>query len=84
MPENLCTSAKQLESGRDFRWGDIPPLGLLGDKTMQRMMCTICGHVYDPEKGDSGMASGEAFENVPADWSCPVCGAEKSKFIPSG
>jgi len=52
------------------------------DITMQRMMCTICGHIYDPEKGDSGVTSGIAFENVPANWSCPVCGAEKSKFIP--
>ena len=51
---------------------------------MQRMMCTICGHIYDPEKGDSGVPSGVPFEDVPQDWACPVCGAEKSRFIPSG
>ncbi|NTW92453.1 MAG: rubredoxin [Methanoregulaceae archaeon] len=51
---------------------------------MQKMMCTICGHIYDPGTGDSGVPSGVPFEDVPQDWSCPVCGAEKSRFIPSG
>ncbi|MDD1708821.1 MAG: rubredoxin [Methanoregulaceae archaeon] len=49
---------------------------------MQQMVCTICGHVYDPGKGDAGVPPGMAFDSVPADWICPVCGAEKSRFVP--
>ncbi|NYT07097.1 MAG: rubredoxin [Methanomicrobiales archaeon] len=50
---------------------------------MLKMMCTICGHIYDPERGDEGVDSGIPFDRVPADWNCPVCGAEKSRFIPA-
>ena len=47
-----------------------------------RYVCTVCGYVYDPEKGDpdSGIAPGTRFEEIPDSWNCPVCGAEKSKF----
>jgi rubredoxin len=46
------------------------------------MQCRICGHVYNPDTGDIGVKPGTAFENVPSDWRCPVCGADKSKFNP--
>jgi rubredoxin len=49
---------------------------------MQKMQCGICGHVYDPGKGDAGVAPGTPFEAVPDEWRCPICGAEKSKFMP--
>lgn len=41
-----------------------------------------CGYVYDPEKGDpdSGIAPGTAFEDIPEDWTCPVCGVSKDMF----
>jgi len=44
--------------------------------------CTVCGYVYDPEKGDpdSGIAPGTPFESLPANWVCPVCGAAKDMF----
>ncbi len=49
---------------------------------MQKYQCTICGYVYDPEEGDpdSGIAPGTAFEDIPEDWFCPVCGVTKSEF----
>jgi rubredoxin len=48
-----------------------------------KYQCTICGYIYDPEKGDpnSGIAPGTLFENLPADWVCPQCGAAKEDFI---
>ncbi len=51
---------------------------------MKRYTCTICGYVYDPAVGDpeNGVAPGTAFEKLPADWVCPVCGASKSDFAP--
>ena len=49
---------------------------------MQKYQCIICGYVYDPEEGDpdSGIAPGTAFEDIPEDWYCPVCGVTKSEF----
>lgn len=51
---------------------------------MQEYQCTICGYVYKPEEGDpdSGIAPGTPFEAIPEDWVCPVCGAQKSEFVP--
>jgi flavin reductase (DIM6/NTAB) family NADH-FMN oxidoreductase RutF/rubredoxin len=50
----------------------------------RRYVCSLCGYVYDPEKGDpdSGIAPGTPFEKIPDGWVCPVCGAEKDKFEP--
>ena len=44
--------------------------------------CNVCGYVYDPADGDpdAGVAPGTAFEDVSADWVCPVCGAGKDEF----
>lgn len=49
---------------------------------MDKYQCTICGYIYDPEKGDpnNGVAAGTAFEALPDSWTCPVCGAPKSEF----
>ena len=44
---------------------------------MQKYVCNVCGYEYDPAAGDpdSGIAPGTAFEDLPEDWVCPVCGA---------
>ena len=49
---------------------------------MAKYQCSVCGYIYDPEKGDpeSGTAPGTPFEKLPDDWVCPVCGANKSEF----
>ena len=49
---------------------------------MDKYVCTICGFVYDPEKGytDDGIEPGTKFEDIPDDWVCPICGANKDKF----
>ena len=49
---------------------------------MDKYVCTVCGYVYDPEDGDpdNGVEPGTSFENIPDDWACPVCGAEKDLF----
>jgi rubredoxin len=58
-------------------------IGKLREKIdMEKYVCTLCGYVYDPALGDpdSGIAPGTKFEDIPDDWSCPVCGAGKSDF----
>jgi rubredoxin len=49
---------------------------------MDKYQCGVCGYVYDPAKGDpdGGIAPGTAFEDLPGDWTCPVCGAAKDMF----
>ena len=49
---------------------------------MDKYVCSICGYVYDPEVGDpdNGVAPGTAWEDVPEDWVCPLCGVGKDNF----
>lgn len=51
---------------------------------MEKFICTICEYIYDPELGDpeNGIEPGTAFEELPDDWACPVCGAGKESFEP--
>ena len=46
-----------------------------GFTQMEKWECTVCGYIYDPyEEG------GIAFEDLPADWVCPLCGVGKEDF----
>jgi rubredoxin len=49
---------------------------------MDKFICTICGHVYDPAHGEPGqnIPAGTPFEKLPPDWECPVCFSGKDKF----
>lgn len=49
---------------------------------MDKYVCTVCGYVYDPAEGDddTGIEPGTAFEDLPEDWVCPLCGAGKEDF----
>lgn len=49
---------------------------------MEKWRCTSCDYIYDPAEGDddAGINPGTAFEDLPEDWVCPVCGAPKSDF----
>ncbi|WP_319421231.1 rubredoxin [Pleurocapsa sp. FMAR1] len=50
-----------------------------------KYICSACNYEYDPEVGDpdSGIEPGTAFEDIPEDWICPVCGVAKSDFEPA-
>ncbi|HUU03814.1 MAG TPA: rubredoxin [Myxococcota bacterium] len=49
---------------------------------MEKYTCSVCGYVYDPAKGDpdNGVGPGTEFEDLPDEWVCPVCGADKNLF----
>jgi len=51
-------------------------------KIMDKYTCIPCGWVYDPAKGDpeNGIAPGTSFDDLPEDWACPICGADKTQF----
>ena len=46
---------------------------------MKKYECEPCGYVYDEAAGDpdNGIAPGTKWEDLPADWVCPLCGAGK-------
>ena len=52
---------------------------------MKKYRCIPCGYVYDPAAGDAehGIPPGTAWEKVPEDWVCPVCGVGKDMFEPA-
>jgi len=41
---------------------------------MSQYTCPICGYVYDEEQEDV------PWDDLPDDWACPICDAEKSTF----
>lgn len=51
---------------------------------LKKYKCSVCGYVYDPAVGDpdSGIKPQTAFEDLPDDWICPVCGVGKDQFNP--
>lgn len=52
--------------------------------TEQEYQCEVCGWIYNPKLGDpdGGIPPGTPFEDLPEDWTCPLCGASKSQFKP--
>jgi flavin reductase (DIM6/NTAB) family NADH-FMN oxidoreductase RutF/rubredoxin len=41
----------------------------------KKFECPVCGYIYDED------AESVKFVDLPDDWICPICGAEKSDFI---
>ena len=42
---------------------------------MTKFRCTVCGYVYDPAENDN-----VAFEDLPEDYTCPLCAVGKDMF----
>lgn len=63
-------------------YSKIEDITIYGGIIMKKYVCTVCGYVYDPEVGDpdGGVAPGTAFEDIPEDWVCPLCGVGKDDF----
>lgn len=40
----------------------------------KKYRCTICGHIFDED------VEGVKFEDLPDDWTCPICGVGKQFF----
>ena len=51
-------------------------------RIMARWKCRVCGYVYDEDIGDpaGSIIAGTLFEDLPAEWRCPVCRAGKAAF----
>jgi len=49
---------------------------------MKSYMCVVCGYIYREAEGspEEGIAPGTRWEDIPAGWCCPDCGAGKDEF----
>lgn len=49
---------------------------------MAKFICTVCGYEYDEAAGDpdNGIAPGTPWDEVPDDFTCPLCGVGKEDF----
>ena len=49
---------------------------------MKKYVCDVCGWEYDEATGDpdNGIAAGTKFDDLPADFACPLCGVGKEDF----
>ena len=49
---------------------------------MKIYVCELCGYEYNPKNGDTdnGIDPRTDFEDLPEDWTCPLCGASKEDF----
>ncbi len=51
----------------------LPPENTFDKSSGESFVCSVCGYVYsDPDFG---------FEELPADWTCPVCKMPKKAFV---
>ena len=53
---------------------------------MYQCQTVNCGFIYDPDRGErkGKIKKGIAFEDIPEEWRCPICGATKAVFRPLG
>lgn len=53
---------------------------------MSKYVCSICGYIYDEEKGilEAGIIHNTVWEELPDNWVCPLCGAAKDEFKKQG
>lgn len=58
----------------------------LAEKAPSSYECRACGYIYEPSKGDSKseIGAGTVFGELPDNWRCPVCNAQKSAFVDIG
>ena len=57
-----------------------------GDHVMSIYVCALCGYEYHASIGDpeQGIEAETEFEELPANWVCPLCGATKDDFEKMG
>jgi len=47
-----------------------------------KYVCDVCGYIYDETAGDqeNDIAAGTKWDELPEDFVCPLCAAEKEMF----
>jgi len=84
IPKNIIVPVKSVLTNCRVCFILIPQITILfcwEGYAVKKYICP-CGYEYDPNIGDpeNGVAAGTAWEDVPEDWLCPVCGLGKDAF----
>jgi len=69
LPESyVCPVCGQQGKGRIGKWG-------FEEWRPTRYICSVCSYVYDEKRGEPhrGIKAGTKFEDLPDDYTCPVC-----------
>lgn len=69
LPESyVCPVCGQQGKGRIGKWG-------FDEWRPTRYLCSLCNYVYDEKRGEPhrGIRPGTKFDDLPDDYSCPVC-----------
>jgi len=55
---------------------------IIGEQALKKYQCIICGYIYNPAEGDApkSISPGTSFDDIPDDWTCPICGVGKEEF----
>jgi len=55
---------------------------IVEENALKKFQCIICGFIYNPTEGDptKNIPPGTKFEDLPDDWTCPICGVGKEEF----
>jgi rubredoxin len=71
------------ENDRENSPRSLPGIARRPDGRLDLWVCTRCGYTYDGDVGEtvSRTAPGTPFEDLPDDWRCPHCTAEKEYFF---
>ena len=53
-------------------------------KDMYQCQISNCGYIFNPDKKDrkNKIPKGTKFQDLPAEWRCPVCGGTTKCFKP--
>lgn len=75
-PENAPTYTKK--DAKSMKDEQAAPSGGM------QYRCLVCGFVYDPASGDPThqLPPGTQFDDLPDNWTCPICGVSKEEFTP--
>lgn len=76
LPSAACETAFA-----DFSCGSSK-VNVPGKEIKMKYICDVCGWEYDEQVGDpdNGIAPGTKFEDLPENFTCPLCGVGKDNF----
>jgi rubredoxin len=80
LPKNyVCPVCGQQGKGKIGKWG-------FEEWHATRYICSICSYVYDEKRGEPhrGIKLGTKFEDLPDDYTCPVCAIDPKIRIRMG
>ena len=80
--KSICTYYGDAELWKLHCNGVIRIINIFYRRKKMKYICDVCGWEYDEEKGypEGGIAPGTKWEELPEDFTCPLCSVGKDQF----